>query len=174
MAARYQVLDVLGHDRTLIRVTSGAHAGTELVVVRRAIPGVQRLEEILGEEIEWTDPDSVAEKLLVSLLDQQQRHEWDALRTFWVDTQFGRVRLGRLYDIAFQPTGSDHPYRLCVVPTDHLSLPAADIWTNLLLVLRGDPERFFRVANWQRGRGQWFSGPVPVLPERQQVAGQLC
>ena len=90
------------------------------------------------------------------------------------DTQFGRVRLGRLYDIAFQPTGSDHPYRLCVVPTDHLSLPAADIWTNLLLVLRGDPERFFRVANWQRGRGQWQAGPVPVLPERQQVAGQLC
>ena len=103
MAAGYEVLDVLGHDRTLIRITSGAHAGTELVVVRRAIPGVQRLEEILGEEVEWTDPDSVAEQLLVSLLDQQQRHEWDALRTFWVDTKFGRVRLGRLYDITFRP-----------------------------------------------------------------------
>ncbi len=173
MAAGYVVLEVLGPDRTLIRIVSGAHAGTELVVVRRAIPGVQRLEEILGEEVEWTDPDGVAEQLLVSLLDQQQRYEWEALRTFWVDTEFGRVRLGRLYDITFRPTGSEYPFRLCVVPDGYRSLPACDIWTNLLLVLRGDPERFFSVANWQRGRGQWHTGPVPIIHERQPTAGRL-
>jgi len=138
--------------------------------VRRALPGVQRLEEILGEEVEWTDPDSVAEQLLVSLLDQQQQYEWDALGTFWVDTEFGRVRLGRLYNITFLPTGSEHRYRLCVVPHDHGSLPAADVWTNLLLVLRGDPERFFRVANWERGDGRWHTGPVPIDYRRRSAS----
>ena len=162
MAASYVVLDVLGHDRKLIRIVSGAHEGTELVVVRRDMPGVQRLEEILGEEVEWTDPDGVAEQLLVSLLDQQQRYEWDALHTFWVDTAFGRVKLGRLYDISFRPVGSEPPYRLCVVPDDHRSLPSADIWANLLLVLRGDPERFFRVANWQRGTDRGMQGRFPL------------
>ena len=43
MPADYVVLEALGHGRTLIRVTSGAHTGDELVVVRRALPGVQRL-----------------------------------------------------------------------------------------------------------------------------------
>jgi hypothetical protein len=153
----------------LIRIISGSRAGAELVVVRRALRGLRRLEEILGEEVEWTDPDGVAEQLLVSLLNQQQRYEWDALRTFWVDTEFGKVRLGRLYDITFRPTRSEEPFRLCVVPDDHHSLPVADIWTNLLLVLRGDPERFFRVANWQRGPGKWHAGPVP-LDERDWLS----
>lgn len=87
----------------------------------------------------------VAEDLLVSLLDAEQRASWRAHRRFWVDTPRGRVRLGRLYDLRHRP-GDGTERSICVVPVDHMTLPPADIWVNLLLLLRTDPDRFFRVA----------------------------
>jgi hypothetical protein len=161
MAARYVVLEELGPGRQLIRVASGEQEGAELVLVHRALPGIHRLEEILGDEVDRIDPDRVAETLLVSLLDEQQQAEWDALGHFWVDTEWGRVRLGQLYNIPFRPKGGG-ALRLCVIPEGHGLLPDCDIWTNLLLVLRGDPKHFFRVANWRWEDGRWQHGPVPL------------
>jgi hypothetical protein len=161
MVAGYLVLDELGPGRQLIRITTGERAGTELVLIAGYLPGVPRLADLVGEEVAPIDADGVAERLLLSLLDRQQRAEWDALGTFCVETPWGRVRLGRLYDIAFKPSGGGG-LRLCVVPDDHLSLPLCDIWANLLLVLRGDPAQFFRVANWQREGERWHVGPVPL------------
>ena len=162
MAASYVVLDDdLGYGRRLIRITSGSRAGDELVLVSGDMRGVPRLGDILGEEVQHSDPEALAEELLLSLLDENQRADWDASRRFWVDTKFGKVRLGQLYDLAFRPRNGE-ALRLCVIPADHQSLPKCDIWTNLLLVLRGDPDSFFRVANWQLGRQPWRLGPVPV------------
>jgi len=81
-------------------------------------------------------------------------------RRFLVETQFGNVELGELFNIGFWPrTGGE--YRLCVVPRGR-KLPEPDIWTNLLLVLKTDPVKFFRVANWRRPpNGKWSFGPVP-------------
>lgn len=90
-----------------------------------------------------------AERLLESLLDPAQLDEWRTTSTFWVDTPFGSVRLGQLYDLRYRPRGgrgSRGERSLCVVPIDHLTLPPADIWVNLLLFLRTDPRRFFAVA----------------------------
>lgn len=88
-----------------------------------------------------------AEELLCSLLDPLQRADWDANHAFWVETPRGPVRLGHLYSLIHRP--HDHPDSeliLCVVPQAHHELPIADIWSNLLLVLAVEPERFFRVA----------------------------
>lgn len=87
-----------------------------------------------------------AERLLESLLDPAQLESWRSTSTFWVDTPFGSVRLGQLYDLRYRPRGSRGERSLCVVPIDHLTLPPADIWVNLLLFLRTDPRRFFAVA----------------------------
>jgi hypothetical protein len=172
MVARYVVLDDLGRDRQLIRVTSGRHVGLEVVLLARNLSGVARLDDLLGEEAAVSDrsghPDAVAERLMVSLLDEEQRAQWKATRSFWVDTPFGRLQLGHLYDLYFRPRVGN-ALRLCVVPVDHLSLPRCDIWTNLVLVLRSDPEEFFRVANWRSLRGPWQSGPVPVMREPNRV-----
>jgi hypothetical protein len=169
VVASYVILDELGPDRQLIRIATGRHAGLELVLLTRDLVGVARLADVLGEEAtagsRADPPDSVAERLLLSLLDAEQRQQWKANRTFWVDTPYGRLRLGRLYDLYFRPR-IGNALTLCVVPVDHLSLPRCDIWTNLVLALRADPERFFRVANWRPLRGAWQSGPVPLAPEQ--------
>jgi hypothetical protein len=169
VVASYVILDELGADRQLIRIATGRHAGLELVLLTRDLVGVARLDDVLGEEAAVcgpaNHPDSVAERLMLSLLDDEQREQWKANRTFWVDTPYGRLRLGRLYDLYFRPR-IGNALTLCVVPVDHLSLPRCDIWTNLVLALRADPERFFRVANWRPLRGAWQSGPVPLAVER--------
>jgi hypothetical protein len=165
VVASYVILDELGADRQLIRIATGRHAGLELVLLTRDLVGVARLDDVLGEEASVCGvadhPDSVAERLMLSLLDGEQREQWKANRTFWVDTPYGRLRLGRLYDLYFRPKVGN-ALTLCVVPADHLSLPRCDIWTNLVLALRADPEHFFRVANWHALRGPWQSGPVPL------------
>jgi hypothetical protein len=169
VVASYVILDELGPDRQLIRIATGRRVGLELVLLTRDLVGVARLDDVLGEEATVSSaanhPDSVAERLMLSLLDDEQREQWKANRTFWVDTPYGRIRLGRLYDLYFRPR-IGNALTLCVVPVDHLSLPRCDIWTNLVLALRADPERFFRVANWRPLRGAWQSGPVPLA--RQQ------
>jgi hypothetical protein len=172
VVASYVVLDELGPDRQLIRIATGQHAGLELVLLTRDLVGVARLDDVLGEEATVgsaaNHPDSVAERLMLSLLDDEQREQWRANRIFWVDTPYGRLRLGRLYDLYFRPR-IGNALTLCVVPADHLSLPRCDIWTNLVLALRADPERFFRVANWRRLRGTWQSGPVPLVREQPAI-----
>ena len=169
MVASYIILDEdLGYDRQLIRIATGGHAGMELVLSSRDIRGVSRLDELLGEEAVCSHggehPEAVAERLLLSLLDEHQKAEWNAHRTFWVDTKFGPVQLGRLYDIQYRPRGGES-LRLCVVPEGDDVLPKSDIWTNLLLILHNDPEWFFEVANWKRARGDWHFGHVPVPAE---------
>jgi hypothetical protein len=60
----------------------------------------------------------------------------------------GVVELGRPCGLRYRPRlGTERLF--CVVPEDHTTLPAADIWANLLLMLRADPAGFFDVAHWQ-------------------------
>jgi hypothetical protein len=165
VVASYVVLEPnLGFGRQLILITSGTRAGDELVLFAQGVRGVPRLEEVLGEPVVGRTseyhPEAVAERLMVSLLNRQQKSEWMSTQTFWVGTEFGRVQLGRLYNLTFQPRVGE-AMRLCAIPGGHQSLPRCDTWTNLLLVLRGDPALFFKVANWQRGNGDWNRGPVP-------------
>ena len=88
-----------------------------------------------------------ARELLLSLLNPFQREDYVHHSGFWVETARGRIRLGRLYNLEFRP--KEKPYEkqiLCVLPVNHETLPLPDIWTNLLLVLNQDPDKFFRVA----------------------------
>jgi hypothetical protein len=87
-----------------------------------------------------------ATALLLSLLDDVQREEYERTKHFWVEVPQGRLRFGRLYSIRFEPRGTNTVRLLCVVPTRHHELPAPDIWANLLLAVRDDPARFFAVA----------------------------
>ena len=87
-----------------------------------------------------------AQVLLLSLLDADQRADYERTKTFWVDVPQGRLRFGRLYSIRFEPRGTNTVRILCVVPKRHHELPGPDIWANLLLAARDDPARFFAVA----------------------------
>lgn len=92
--------------------------------------------------------DVKANALLESLLDPVQVADWRVTGTFWVESRRGPVQLGRLYSLVHHPEDAPDEERvLCVVPDDHRKLPAADIWANLLLVLRVCPDEFFDVAN---------------------------
>lgn len=169
------MLENLGPDRQLVRLTTGEHAGMELVLVGRAPPGVQRLEDFLGEAATPVDgrlpPRLAAERLLCSLLEESQLADWKRTGTFWVTTDFGRVQLGRLFNLAFEPRQGE-PLWLCVVPAGFTTLPEADIWVNLLLVLRSNPRWFFTVANWRRRRGEWMFGPVPLAAPAQPAGAR--
>jgi len=74
----------------------------------------------------------------------------------------GTVELGELCNMRYRRTDG-REFSLCVVPRAHESLPIEDIWVNLLLVLRSDPDEFFRVANYHRYNvNEGFRpGPVP-------------
>ena len=78
-------------------------------------------------------------------MDAAQLAAWRRHRRFWVEVPGGVVELGRLYSLRYRPLfGAERQF--CVVPENHTTLPAADIWTNLLLMLRADPAGFFGVA----------------------------
>lgn len=87
-----------------------------------------------------------ANALLRSLLDPDQRAEYERTGYFWVDVPQGRLRFGRLFSIRFEPRGTQTFRLLCVVPSGYEDLPIPDIWANLLLAVRDDPARFFAVA----------------------------
>lgn len=111
-------------------------------------------ELVVPEFVQSKSPTSRhrAENLLRSLLTPSQLEEWRATRRFWVDTPRGPVQLGELYSLVHRPIDDPGIERvLCVVPDRHTYLPDADIWSNLLLVLAVEPERFFSVAI-ERGR----------------------
>ncbi len=111
-------------------------------------------------------PKERAEALLCSLLDLNQQASRKRTGQFRVGTRYGTLELGRLHDIGFWPPRGGE-LRLCVVPAGRLAtFPEPDVWTNLLLVLRADPERFFAVANWRRLSGPWFRPPEPGLDMR--------
>jgi hypothetical protein len=102
-----------------------------------------------------------ADALLESLLGAEQRAQWRSRRGFWVETPFGEVELGRISHLRFNGVDGTRLV-LCVLPTRFSELPDADIWTNLLLVLRAEPRRFFDVANYRTPGGGWQPGPVPL------------
>ncbi|HSZ35600.1 MAG TPA: hypothetical protein VK773_00805 [Acidimicrobiales bacterium] len=124
-------------------------------------------------------PREKAEDLLVSLLDSEQRLAWREKKRFRLSTPYGVLELGALHNMAFWPKGPhwdpDRPgqVHLCVVPSGRIDrLPEADIWTNLLLVVRAEPERFFGVANWRAPRSNfWYLPPIPGLKLRSGSVG---
>jgi hypothetical protein len=95
--------------------------------------------------------EATAGELLVSLLDHRQRADRARRGRWWVPTPRGPVELGGSpHAMRFWPDA--HPseeWSLCAVPTDP-TLPLGDVWSNLLLVLAVEPERFFAVANVHR------------------------
>ena len=94
-----------------------------------------------------------------------------AKRRFRLSTPYGVLELGALHNMAFWPSGLHwdrghlKQLSLCVVPRgDFKRLPEADIWTNLLLVVRAEPERFFTVANWRGpSHTSWYRPPIAGL-----------
>jgi len=141
----------------LAQVTGGAHDGAIVVVVAGGPRKLACLEALYGP-ISIPDPPppgpnpddsrTRAEGLLESLLDATQLTAWRRHQRFWVEVPGGVVELGRLYSLRYRPRlGAERQF--CVVPENHTTLPAADIWTNLLLMLRADPGGFFDVASWR-------------------------
>lgn len=119
---------------------------------REVMFGIARLAEqpLPGRlhEPRARERDVKANELLESLLDPEQLADWRATGTFWVQSRRGPVQLGRLYSLVHHPEDrTDEEHVLCVVPDRHQILPPADIWANLLLVLRVCPDQFFDVAN---------------------------
>ena len=148
--------------RVTLRFAEGALAGRCVTAFRdeQCAPSRRRLT-----------PRQKAEQLLISLLDEEQRLAWRAGKRFRLSTPYGVLELGALHNMAFWPTGrhwaGERPKQLhlCVVPLGRTErLPEADIWTNLLLVVRAEPERFFAVANWRLPRQRtWYRPPIAGL-----------
>jgi hypothetical protein len=99
-------------------------------------------------------PRAVADRLLDSLLDEQQRADRRRYRRWWVEVDRGWLQLGGTpHDIRFRPHAEPgREWSLCVVARDQ-TLPAGDVWSTLLLTATGMPDTFFRVANWSAPPG---------------------
>lgn len=165
----YEVLEEYDDGRLFVRLRSGDFSGYTILLVPKGIP-------CRAAELRWREPGDRsmtrvtcswspaerAERLLVSLLNSHQQESWRRSKKFQVTTPFGVVELGDYHDMAFWPSVGGE-YRLCVVPTT-ADMPMADIWANLLLTLKRDPEWFLTVANWrQPPAGVWNFGPVPGI-----------
>lgn len=168
------VLEDLGNGRTLVQIVGGDHDGDRVVVTSRDRgPEIRALAWYLdGDEVSapvkhfLRSPDDKATELLESLLSDKQLNQWRRHRRFWVPTLHGPVELGSLFSLRFRSNTTKRDFVLCAIPEGievRRDLPESDIWVNLLLVLRDDPNEFFRVANWRYAReSQWWRGPVPV------------
>jgi hypothetical protein len=143
--------------RITLRFTQGVMAG-------RCVTAFPDEQCTLADDPPLT-PRQKADRLLTSLLDSEQQLSWRATKRFRLDTPYGVLELGTIHNMPYWPRRERRQLNLCVVPTGDLArLPEADIWTNLLLVLRAEPERFFAVANWRRaGESQWYRPPPPGL-----------
>ena len=172
MIPSFRLVEDIPDWGALVEVVGGEHHGAQVLLVpaARVLPGVtprERPEVALRRPLRLVDgragPVPVtrraeagwraeaarrAEELLESLLDDDQRADWWRRRRFWVTTPFGAVELGRVSDLRFDDLDGRHLV-LCVLPT-------------LLLVLRGEPRRFFDVANYRLPGGPWQAGPVPL------------
>jgi hypothetical protein len=159
----FEIVSEHADGRIVLRFTEGVMAG-------RCVTAFS--DEICRRAYEPPlTPRQKADRLLVSLLDDAQRLAWRSKKRFRLGTPYGVLELGALHNMAFWPRGphwdGGHPKQLhlCVVPRGDLSrLPEADIWTNLLLVVRAEPERFFAIANWREPRHtSWYRSPLPGL-----------
>jgi hypothetical protein len=166
----FEIVSEESNGRIVLRFTEGALAG-------RCVTAFTDEECALPYRPPLT-PREKAERLLTSLLDPAQRAQWRTNKRFGLETPYGVLELGVLHNMAFRPTGphwSEHPcgpIHLCVVPRGELKrLPSADIWTNLLLVVRAEPERFFSVANWRIGNNYtWYRPPIRGIQLRGRTA----
>ncbi len=186
MIPSFRLVEDIPDWGALVELVGGEHHGARMLLVPaarilpRAATGTGRLSPPVRRPLRLVDdrvpasPDRRraeadrraeanrrAEALLESLLDDDQRADWGRRRRFWVPTPVGAVELGRVSDLRFDDLGGRHLV-LCVLPQRSSELPDADIWTNLLLVLRGEPRRFFDVANYRFPAGPWHTGPVPL------------
>ena len=176
----------------LVKLVGGEHNGSNVLLVpaARVLPRATAREAselppgrlvrlthdrfVTPEEARRADARHRAEALLESLLDADQRATWRSRHRFWVETPYGPVELGRVSHLRFVAQDGRH-FTLCVVPWNFSDLPDADVWTNLLLVLRAEPERFFDVANYCTPGGPWRAGPVPLPPLRpSHAAGTMA
>jgi hypothetical protein len=176
------MLEDLGRGFTLVEVVGGGHDGERIVVTScdREL-GIRSLAWYLeGDEVSapvkhaLRSPDDKANELLESLLSSKQLNQWRKRGRFWVPTPHGSVEMGSLFNLRFSGNASKGEFVLCVVPEGlerRRDLPEADIWINLMLMLRHDPDEFFRVANWRHAREtQWQRGRVPLnhrAPDRR-------
>ncbi|HEY1653141.1 MAG TPA: hypothetical protein VGG09_14750 [Acidimicrobiales bacterium] len=159
----YEVVAEHPDGRITLRFTEGVLAGRTVTAFTDEHCDIAHARPLTPRE--------KAERLLVSLLDPQQRLAWSAKRRFRLGTPYGVLELGALHNMSFWPKGPHwdpgHPklLYLCVVPRGDLQrLPEADIWTNLLLVVRAEPERFFAVANWRApSHTSWYRPPIAGL-----------
>lgn len=174
-SGRPGVLVVVGESTRAPAAARMGYGRTRTPIVRGGVPrpvDVTRRVRAAQDEVEQhreierqlreaaAAPERRARELFLSLLDPQQRAQWDLYGRCWVPTPRGPVRLGVRHDLRFRPV--DRPgeeWSLCVVPQGP-RLPRSDEWTNLLLFLAADPEEFFRVANVQ-GTGRRLTRPHP-------------
>jgi hypothetical protein len=161
----FEVVEERADGRIILRFTEGVLAGRCVTAFSDEVCArASAYEPILS-------PRAKADRLLVSLLDEEQHLSWRAKKRFRLSTPYGVLEFGALFNMAFWPRGPHwdkghvKQFHLCVVPRGDFSrLPEADIWTNLLLVVRAEPERFFGVANWWcPGRPSWYRPPMPGL-----------
>jgi len=189
----YVVVEDLGGGRQLVEVTEGDLRGQTVVLTSTPSSRLRSLEALASDPLgvdagfwdrigpNWRGPDGRgprpprdprvagrrARSLLRSVLDERQRADYDLTGHFDVPTPYGVVRLGTLYHLGF--TRSDgRRFRCCVVPRGMHGLPIDDIWVNLTLVLRADPDQFFAVANWHDVDPVHGGRPVRLGREQQR------
>jgi hypothetical protein len=170
---RFELIEEIEGWGTLVALVGGPLHGYQVLLVPRdrILPGTGRRTPAAPhatpsrQRTAARDVESKAQRLLESLLDARQLESWRSRRRFKVRTPYGYVELGRLYELVFQRNDGEN-FLVCVVPEGHRELPHADIWTNLVLALRSDPDRFFQVANY-KGKHGWQAGPVPLSGRRR-------
>jgi len=182
--ATFELVARVDAHRSLVRIVGGEHDQMVVVVCQSDDSRLRHLSWFLEDSepdvallsqpdvgtataIATGQAEAVAEatacELLESLLSPRQLGDWRKRRRFWVTSPMGSVELGQIYHLKFRgPTGIE--LVLCVVPEGFRDLPQPDVWTNLLLKMRSDPDEFFRVANWRRpNQERWHRGPVPKV-----------
>ena len=151
----------IGDDvRATLALVEGDRRGSSRDVARG--PGRVRARRPRATQVRSASSQTAARWLLESLLDEVQLASWRDHGRFEVPVPDGTVELGELYNLHYR-RHDGREFAICVVPRSHASLPLDDIWTNLLLLLRSDPERFFGVANYREydSFGALLPGPVP-------------
>ena len=141
--SEFEVVSEHPDGRIVLRFTQGAMAGRTVTAYSDAYCELPFEPPLSPRQKAW--------RLLSSLLDEEQRQTWRTRKTFLVTTAYGAVEFGALYNIGFWPHTPScsvrgiPPFRLCVVPAGgYDELPEADVWTNLLVVVRGRARAVFR------------------------------